>query len=247
MDNERKDKNYFGEMTAYEQRFAQYESTGAFAALMRNVYVWMTLALAITGMTAYYVSMNPGWMQAIAENTILFWGLIIGELAVVIMLTARIHKMSFMTAGAMFGLYSILNGVTMSFIFLAYTATSIATTFFITAGTFAAMSFVGFFTKKDLSTFGRIALMALIGLIIATLVNMFMQSSMLSLIISYVGVLIFVGLTAYDTQKIKMMLLQYGTDRNDTTMKIALMGSLALYLDFINLFLYLLRIFGNRD
>lgn len=232
---------------SYQQQYANYERTGAFAALMRNVYSWMTLALVITGLTAYYVSTQIDWMQAIVENRLLFWGLLLAEIGVVVYISARIHKISFQTAGLLFGVYAVLNGVTLSFIFLAYTDTSIATTFFITAGTFGAMSLVGYFTKRDLSTMGRILLMSLIGLIIATLVNLFVESSMVSLIISYVGVLIFVGLTAYDTQKIKMLLMQYGTERNDMTMKIALLGSLELYLDFVNLFLYLLRIFGNRD
>ena len=147
----------------------------------------------------------------------------------------------------MFILYSLLTGVSLSTIFLAYTESSIATTFLITAGTFGTMSLVGFVTKKDLSKLGGILLMALIGLIIATVVNIFLVSDTLGWIINYVGVLIFVGLTAYDTQKIKQMMREYGTDINEQTQKMALMGSLSLYLDFINMFLYLLRIFGNRD
>ena len=147
----------------------------------------------------------------------------------------------------MFAAYAILNGVTMSFIFLAYTMESIASTFFITAGTFAAMSAVGYFTKKDLSGVGRVLTMLLIGLIIATLVNFFVASSGFALVLNYIGVFIFVGLTAYDTQKIKALVHEasmYG-DEEQTT-KLALMGSLTLYLDFINLFLYLLRFMGNR-
>lgn len=155
-------------------------------------------------------------------------------------------KMSFSTAGIMFALYSVLNGVTMSFIFIAYTSTSIATAFFVTAGMFAAMSFIGFVTKKDLSSFGSFFTMALIGLIIASVVNIFLNSSVMYWIITYVGVLLFVGLTAYDTQKIKQMLIEYGDEVNDSTQKLALIGSLSLYLDFINLFLYILRLFGNN-
>ena len=219
----------------------------AYATLMRNVYIWMSLALVVTALAAYYVASNEQLLYTIVTNKLLFWGLMIGELLLVIFLSARIHKMSFMTAAIMFVAYSLLNGVTMSFIFLAYTESSIVTTFFITAGTFAAMAVVGSFIKKDLSALGRILIMALIGLIIATILNVFVGSDGLSMIISYVGVLIFVGLTAYDAQKIKQMLLAYGTDVNDGTKKIALMGSLSLYLDFINLFLYLLRIFGGRD
>ena len=155
-------------------------------------------------------------------------------------------KMSFSTAGIMFALYSVLNGVTMAFIFIAYTSTSIATAFFVTAGMFAAMSFIGFVTKKDLSSFGSFFTMALIGLIIASVVNIFLNSSVMYWIITYVGVLLFVGLTAYDTQKIKQMLIEYGDEVNDSTQKLALIGSLSLYLDFINLFLYILRLFGNN-
>ena len=162
--------------------------------------------------------------------------------------SARIDRLSLSTATLLFILYSVLNGATLSIIFLAYTMTSIASVFFITAGTFAAMSLVGYFTKKDLSGLGRILFMALIGLIIATLVNVFLiKSGGFSLIVSYVGVLIFVGLTAYDTQRIKNMLVE-ADDVSAEAQKIALMGALALYLDFINLFLYLLRIFGgNRE
>ena len=220
----------------------------AFPALMRKVYVWMTLALVITGFTAYGVASSPGVMSAILSSRWIVWGLLIAEIALVFYVTARIEKLSLTTATMIFILYSVLNGATLSVIFLAYTMQSIASVFFITAGTFAAMSLIGYFTKTDLSSLGKILMMALIGLIIATLVNVFLiKSGGFSLIISYVGVLIFVGLTAYDTQKIKMMLLQ-ADDVTEEAQKIALMGSLSLYLDFINLFLYLLRIFGgNRE
>ena len=157
-----------------------------------------------------------------------------------------IHKLSLSTATLLFILYSVLNGLTLSVIFLAYTMESITSVFFITAGTFATMALVGYTTKKDLSSMGRILTMALIGLIIATLVNLFMQSSGLAMILNYVGVLVFVGLTAYDTQKIKEMLIMAG-DAGEQGQKLALMGSLSLYLDFINLFLYLLRIFGSKN
>lgn len=220
----------------------------SFPALMRKVYVWMTLALVITGFTAYGVATSPGIMSAIIASKGIMWGLLIAEIALVFYVTARINRLSLTTATVLFILYSVLNGATLSIIFLAYTMQSIASVFFITAGTFAAMSLIGYFTKADLSSLGKILLMALIGVIIATLVNAFLiKSGGFSLIISYVGVLIFVGLTAYDTQKIKMMLVQ-ADDVNEDAQKIALMGSLSLYLDFINLFLYLLRIFGgNRE
>ena len=219
----------------------------AYSALMRKVYVWMTLALCITGLTAFYVASSPNLIGAIISNRILFFGLIIGELALVMGLVSAINRISFSTATMLFILYSILNGATLSMILLVYTRASIASTFFITAGTFAGMAFVGYTTKKDLSKMGGILLMGVIGLVIATVVNMFVASSMLDWIISYLGVAIFVGLTAYDAQKIKNMLRTYGTEVNDETQKIALLGSLRLYLDFVNLFLYLLRIFGKRN
>lgn len=223
------------------------EQNAVFAKLMRSVYLWMVFALVITGLTAAYVANSPAYISALVNNPVLFYGVIIAELALVFILSGRIHKMSFTSASLMFILYSLLTGVSLSTIFLAYTESSIATTFLITAGTFGTMSVVGFVTKKDLSKLGGILFMALIGLIIATLVNIFLVSDTLGWIINYVGVLIFVGLTAYDTQKIKQMVREYGTDINEQTQKMALMGSLSLYLDFINMFLYLLRIFGNRD
>ena len=224
----------------------QWEVSEAFPVLMRKVYVWMTMALVITGLTAYGVATSPGILQAIYTNQILFWGLIIAEFALVIGVSAAINKLSLTTATMMFILYSVINGALMSYIFLAYTASSIATVFFITAGTFAAMAVIGYTTKTDLTSLGKILMMALIGLIIATLVNLFIKSSGFTLILSYVGVLIFVGLTAYDSQKIKQMLLQ-APDAGEAAQKLALLGALSLYLDFINLFIYLLRIFGRRE
>ena len=218
----------------------------AFPTLMRKVYVWMTLALVITGITAYGVASSPAILQAIYTNQLLFWGLIIAEFALVIGVTAAINKLSLTTATLMFVLYSVINGAMLSSIFLIYTASSIATVFFITAGTFAAMAIVGYTTKADISSMGKILFMALIGLIIATIVNIFVKSSGLDMIISYVGVLIFVGLTAWDSQKIKQMMLQ-APDAGEGMQKMALLGALTLYLDFINLFIYLLRIFGRRD
>lgn len=221
-------------------------SVSTFTSLVSKVYLWMTMALAITGLTALYVAQS-GLVFTIANNTAYFWGLLIAELAVVWILSANIMRLSFPVAGIMFAIYSILNGATCSFIILAYTAESLATTFFVTAGTFGAMSLVGAFIKKDLSGFGRILMMTLIGLIIASIVNIFVASSALSWALTYIGVLLFCGLTAYDTQKMKEILYQYQHTGNQNIMKIALMCSLSLYLDFINLFLYLLRIFGKRN
>ncbi len=218
-----------------------------FPALMRKVYVWMTLALVITGLVAYGVATSPALIMAIVSSKALFLGLIVAELALVIGITAAINKLSMPMATLLFAIYSAINGATLSVIFVAYTMSSIANVFFITAGTFAAMAVLGYTTKKDLSGFGRILFMALIGLIIATLVNVFLvHSTSFDLIISYVGVLLFVGLTAYDTQKIKRMLIE-AEGTGETAQKIALLGALSLYLDFINLFLYLLRLFGKKD
>ena len=215
----------------------------SFPALMSKVYLWMTLALVVTGMTAYYVASSPAILYAIVSNQIAFWGLFIGELVLVFVLSSRIMRLSFVTASLMFVAYSVMNGIFFSFIFIAYTEQSIATTFLITAGTFGAMSLFGFVTKRDLSMMGRILFMLLIGLLIATVVNIFMKAEVLALILNYAGVVIFVGLTAYDTQSIKQMLQEHGD--KEGAEKIALLGSLSLYLDFINLFIYLLRFFGE--
>ena len=238
-------KEYVGESVSVNER--QWDVSAAFPILMRKVYVWMTLALVITGITAYGVANSPGVLQAIYSNQILFWGLIIAEFALVIGVSAAINKLSLTVATLMFVLYSVINGALLSSIFLVYTQSSIATVFFITAGTFAAMAFIGYTTKTDLSSFGKYILMALIGVIIATLVNaFFVKSSVFDLILSYAGVLIFVGLTVYDSQKIKRMLEQ-APDAGEAAQKYALLGALSLYLDFINLFIYLLRIFGRRN
>jgi FtsH-binding integral membrane protein len=223
----------------------QWVASEAFPVLMRKVYVWMTLALVITGLTAYGVATTPA-MRQIFVSSGLFWVLAIAELAIVFGVTAAINRISLTTATLLFTLYSVINGLLLSSIFLVYTATSIASVFFITAGTFGAMALVGYTTKTDLSSMGKILFMALIGLIIASVVNIFVGSKGLDLIISYVGVLIFVGLTAWDTQKIKNMLLE-APDASESMQKIALLGALTLYLDFINLFIYLLRIFGKRN
>jgi membrane protein len=218
----------------------------SFPSLMRSVYIWMALALAVTGLTAMTIATQPQIVYAIFANRAIFWMLILAELCMVIYLSARIMSMSFATAGIVFVVYALLNGVTLSSLFMAYTAESIAQTFFVTAGTFGVMAVIGFLVKRDLSAIGRFFYMALIGLIIATVANAFFHNSGLAMICNYAGVVIFSGLTAYDTQKIKNMLVQFGDRRDETVMKLALLGSLSLYLDFINLFLYLLRFLGNR-
>ncbi len=222
------------------------EVSAAFPALMRKVYVWMTFALAITGITAYLVATNETLLTLIYSHQAVMWVLIIAELAIVIGVTAAINKISLPVATLLFVVYSVLNGALFSSIFLVYTMASIAKVFFITAGTFGAMSLYGYTTKSDLTSWGKILIMGVLGLIIATVVNIFLKSSGLEMIISYAGVLIFVGLTAYDTQKIKQMCLQ-APDAGETMQKYALLGALSLYLDFINLFIYLLRIFGRRE
>ena len=224
----------------------QWSVSEAFPVLMRKVYLWMTMALALTGFTAYGVATSPGILQTIYANPAVMWGIIIAELILVVTVSGAINRLSLSVATLLFIVYSVLNGALLSSVFLVYTASSVATVFFITAGTFAAMALVGYTTKTDLSSMGKILLMALIGMIIATIVNLFVKSTGLELIISYIGVLVFVGLTAYDSQKIKQMLLQ-APDASEGAQKVALLGALSLYLDFINLFLYLLRIFGRRD
>lgn len=214
---------------------------------MRHVFTWMFGALGITALTAMLVA-KSSLIYTMIMNPGLLWGLIIAELALVFILSARIGKMSFFTSSLLFTIYSILNGVTLSSIFIVYTMTSIAATFFITAGMFGAMALWGYFTKKDLGKWGSIFFMLLIGLILATVVNLFLRSGAMGFIFSIVGVIIFTGLTAFDVNKIKQMLAQMqGFEEGDVVRKVALMGALTLYLDFINLFLYLLRFFGRRD
>lgn len=212
---------------------------------LTKVYNWMAVALLLTGLVAYFTSQSEMMIQAIIGNRILFFGLIIGELALVGYISARINKISSYNATLLFLAYTVLNGLTMSVIFMAYTSASISTTFIITAGTFGVMSLYGYYTKSDLTKIGNLAFMALIGIIIASVVNMFMNSEMMSWIISYLGVAIFIGLTAYDTQKLKRIAMN-GFENEEGMEKSAILGALTLYLDFINLFLFLLRILGDR-
>ncbi|MDA8404387.1 MAG: Bax inhibitor-1/YccA family protein [Desulfobacteraceae bacterium] len=216
---------------------------------IQSVYNWMAVGLALTGGVAYYVAQSPSLMGLIFGNQLIFFGLIIAEFGLVMYLSARVQKIEASTATGLFVVYAALNGLTLSFIFLAYTGASIASTFFICAGTFVTCSVYGMITKRDLTSIGGFMSMGLIGIIIASVVNMFIRSSAMNMIISYIGVIVFVGLTAYDTQKLKYMAntqpagLDAGVIR-----KGAIIGALSLYLDFINLFLMLLRIFGNsRD
>ena len=233
--------NYYN--TPYQNIYGSVSETVT-NKMVRNVYLWMTAALAITGLVAYYVAGSQAILSALFSNGWTILVLFLAEIGLVIGLSAAINKISALTATFMFALYSIINGVTLSSIFLVYEIGSIATTFFVAAGTFGAMAIYGSVTNKDLTKVGNLCMMAVIGLIIATVVNLLIRSTMADMIISGVGVLVFVGLTAYDAQKIKNML--YGAEESEMTNKIAVLGALSLYLDFINLFLYLLRFFGRR-
>lgn len=223
------------------------EMSRIFPALMRKVYTWMAMALAITGVVAYGASNSPAIASILymSRGPLLVAALV--EFGIVFYVSSRINHLSLVAATIWFILFAAINGLTLGWIFLAFTTASIAKTFFITAGTFGAMALIGATTKKDLSKMGGILMMALIGLIIASLVNLFLRSSMMDLIVSGIGVLIFTGLTAWDAQAIKRNLMM-APNAGEAAQKIALLGALSLYLDFINLFLYLLRFFGNsRD
>ncbi|MBI1747324.1 MAG: Bax inhibitor-1/YccA family protein [Acidobacteria bacterium] len=210
-----------------------------------RVYGWMGVGLALTAVISLLTVQSPTLLRLFVYNPILRWGLLLGELGLVIYLSARISKMTVGAATGGFVAYAAMNGLTLSVIFLIYTAASITSVFFVTAGTFAAMSAIGYVTKKDLSGIGSFCLMGLIGVIIASIVNLFVRSSMLDWLLSVLGVLIFIGLTAYDTQKIKNLARNIDP-LSDAATKTAILGALTLYLDFINLFLYMLRFFGQR-
>jgi uncharacterized protein len=218
-------------------------------SFIQGVYNWMALGLGLTGLVAFFVAGSPSLLQFIFGNTLVFFGLIIGQLALVFTISSRVHKMEASTATNLFILYAALNGATLSVIFLAYTASSIASTFFICAATFGVCSIYGMTTKKDLTSLGGFLFMGLIGIIIASVVNIFLRSSAVSMIVSYIGVFIFIGLTAYDTQRLKTMALTQpeGLDAG-VIRKGSILGALSLYLDFINMFLFMLYIFGgSRD
>lgn len=224
------------------------QTYAAVNSFIRSVYNWMAIGLALTGFVAYFVASSQTLFRMIVGNQLIFFGLIIGELALVFYLSARVQKIQAGTATTLFLVYAGLNGMTLSVIFLAYTTTSIASTFFICAATFTACSIYGMVTKRDLTSLGGFMFMGLIGIIIATLINLFIQSSAMSMIISYIGVFVFIGLTAYDTQKLKhMAVTQPAGLEAGVVRKGAIIGALSLYLDFINMFLFMLHIFGGRD
>ncbi len=218
-------------------------------SFIQGVYNWMALGLGLTGLVAFFVANSPTLLQLIFGNKLIFFGLIIGELALVFTISSRVHKMEASTATKLFILYAALNGATLAVVFLSYTASSIASTFLICAATFGACSIYGMTTKRDLTSLGGFLFMGLIGIIIASVVNIFIGSSAVSMIVSYIGVFIFIGLTAYDTQRLKTMALTQpeGLDA-DVIRKGSILGALSLYLDFINMFLFMLHIFGgSRD
>ncbi|WP_426445236.1 Bax inhibitor-1/YccA family protein [Siccibacter colletis] len=213
---------------------------------MAQVYGWMASGLFLTAFIAWYAANTPAVMQFVFASKITFFGLIIAQLALVFVISGLVHKLSGAVATSLFMLYSALTGLTMASIFLVYTYSSIASTFVVAGGMFGAMSLYGYTTKRDLSGFGNILFMALIGIVLASLVNFWLQSEALMWAVTYIGVVVFVGLTAYDTQKLKNIGQQIDINDRENLRRYSIVGALTLYLDFINLFLMLLRIFGNR-
>lgn len=227
------------------ETIVQRANTGL-QTFMAQVYGWMTCGLLLTAFIAWYAANTPAIMELVFSSNITFYGLIIVQLGLVFVLSGMVHKLSAGVATSLFMLYSALTGVTMASIFLLYTYSSIASTFIVAGGMFGAMSLYGYTTKRDLSGFGNMLFMALIGIVLASLVNFWLKSNALMWAITYIGVVVFVGLTAYDTQKLKNIGEQIDTRDAQMLRKYSILGALTLYLDFINLFLMLLRIFGNR-
>lgn len=213
---------------------------------MAQVYGWMTCGLLLTSFVAWFAARTPQIMMAVFSSQLTFFGLIIAQLVLVFVLSGMVHRLSGAVATTLFMLYSALTGLTFASIFLVYTYSSIASTFLVTGATFGAMSLYGYTTRRDLSRMGSLLFMALIGIIIASLVNIWLKSTPLMWAITYIGVLVFVGLTAYDTQKLKAIGEQIDINDRENLRRYSILGALTLYLDFINLFLMLLRIFGNR-
>jgi FtsH-binding integral membrane protein len=212
-------------------------------AFLRGVYGWMSVGLAITAVTAWMVAATPGLVDTIATNRLLFWGIIIAQLGIVFGLSARVQHLAPSTASLLFIVYSALTGLTMSVILLAFTGESVATTFVVTAGMFGALAFYGTVTRRDLSGLGSFLFMGLIGVVLASIVGLFWQNDALQFVISFIGVIVFTGLTVYDAQRLKAMALATPTGQIGSHQVV---GALTLYLDFINLFLFLLRFTGSR-
>ncbi|CNI93110.1 Bax inhibitor-1/YccA family protein [Yersinia mollaretii] len=215
-------------------------------AYMAQVYGWMTCGLLLTAVVAWYAANTPAVLNFIFSSQITFFGLIIAQLGLVFVISGMVNRLSGSMATSLFMLYSALTGLTLSSVLIMYTGASIASTFIICAGMFGAMSFYGYTTKRDLSGMGSMLFMGLIGIVLASIVNIWLKSPALMWAVTYIGVLVFVGLTAYDTQKLKNMGAQLDANDKDSFRKYSIVGALTLYLDFINLFLMLLRIFGNR-
>lgn len=235
------DYNYNDPGMQQQQRYAIANTV---TATMKKVYVKMTLGLIVTAVVAWLCANSVGYRNFLITNSWMMFVLLIAEFGIVIAISGAINRISTATASLLFYVFAIVNGLTLCTIFMGYSTTAIAKTFFITAGTFGAMSIYGYTTRSDLSRFGSFLFMALIGLIIAMVVNMFLHSSTMDWIVSIAGVFIFVGLTAWDTQQVKQMAM---VTPEALRGKLATIGALNLYLDFINLFLYLLRFFGNRN
>ena len=222
-----------------------FEAIQSLNAYIAKVYLWMCMGLAVTALTAFLFASNTNWVIGFITNPILFYGSLIGEFVLVIALSRAIMRLSFPAAAGLFGLYAVLNGLTLSVILLAYTGTSVFTTFVITAAMFGVMSVYGRITRTDLTQFRGILTMGLIGVVVLSLVNLFLRSDAMGWIISLVGLFVFLGLTAYDMQKLKSY--YYGSQGDELLAnRLGLLGALSLYLDFINLFLMLLRLFGRR-
>jgi uncharacterized protein len=226
--------------TAFSRPYAADERVTIF---LRSVYGWMATGLAITALVAYFVAESPSVVLTIARNRPLFWGLMLSQLGIVVWLSARVQSMAPGTASLLFMAYSALTGLTMAFVLLAFTGESVATTFLVTAGTFGALAAYGTVTKRSLAGWGQFLFMGLIGVVIASFVGMFWHSDALQFVLSFIGVIVFTGLTAYDAQRLKSMALAMPDGR---TGSYAIVGALTLYLDFINLFMMLLRFTGNR-
>lgn len=239
-----KDYSYKSDSMSAEARQAETA-----ASVYRNMYLWMTAGLLLTALSSFVVVdriIHDGEFAEVFLGRGVFYGLMIGTLVLVFVLNGMLHRLSFMAATLLYILYTVVMGAWLAPVLLVYTESSVFQVFLITAGTFGGMALYGHVTKKDLSTVGRVAGMALWGIILASVVNIFMHSSMMEYIISYVGVALFCGLTMYDVQKFKEIIYSYGDQVDDNVRKIALIGALSLYLDFINIFLFLLRILGGR-
>jgi FtsH-binding integral membrane protein len=226
--------------TAFSRPYAADERVTTF---LRSVYGWMALGLAITALVAYFVAASPAIVYTIARNRPLFWGLMIAQIGIVVWLSARVQSMAPATASLLFMVYSAMTGLTMSFVLLAFTGESVATTFMVTAGTFGALAAYGTVTKRSLAGWGQFLFMGLIGVVLASFVGLFWQNDAFQFVLSFIGVIVFTGLTAYDAQRLKVMALALPSGQ---TGAYAVVGALTLYLDFINLFMMLLRFTGNR-